>query len=277
MIDYLAVGPVTKDLLDDGSVTVGGTVSYSGRLAHALGHETAVLTSTDPDYDLAAVLPSLHIETVPAAQSATFSNIYSENGRVQIIHAVGELLTPAHVPDAWRDARILHMGPLVNRLDPAIMDLFPNSVIGITPQGWMRRWDENGRVYAKQWELAEAWLPRGTAVVISQDDLLDDQMLDQFRQWSRLLVMTRGWDGCTIFEGDDICHVPAPKVKEIEPTGAGDIFAAAFFIHYMETADACQAGRFANEVASQSVQHIGLDNKLAGIQAHLKQLGIGLK
>ena len=139
----------------------------------------------------------------------------------------------------------------------------------------MRRWGDDGRVYAKPWELAEAVLPKATAVVISEEDLLDDQMLAQFRKWSELLVMTRGWDGCTIFEGDDICQIPAPQVEEVEPTGAGDIFATAFFLHYMETeGDACEAGRFANEVASQSVIHAGLDNKLIGIRTHLEQRGL---
>ena len=97
-------------------------------------------------------------------------------------------------------------------------------------------------------------------------------MLVQFRKCSKLLVMTRGWGGCTIFQGEDICHIPAPDVEEVEPTGAGDIFATAFLLQYLETdGDACEAGRFANHVASQSVTQIGLDTKLARIKASLEE------
>ncbi|MEM7333158.1 MAG: PfkB family carbohydrate kinase [Chloroflexota bacterium] len=271
-IDYLVVGHVCRDLVTDGSSTVGGTVSYSGLLAHSLGYETAVLTSTAPDYDMNEALPGLNVHNVLAEHSTTFSNIYTNEGRTQIIHCVANHLGSENVPEDWFNPRILHLGPLVNRVDPYMADSFPNSIIGMTPQGWMRRWQEDGRVYAKHWDLAEVILPKATAVIISQEDLLDDEMLVQFRKWSKLLVMTRGWGGCTIFQGDDMCHIPAPEVEEIEPTGAGDIFATAFLLQYLEAdGDACEAGRFANHVASQSVTQIGLDAKLAKIKDSLEE------
>lgn len=271
-IDYLVVGHVCRDLLPDGGTTVGGTVAYSGRLAHALGYQTAVLTSTAPDYDMAEALPGLLVTDIPAEKSTTFSNIYTPEGRIQIIHGVASPLGMAELPAAWREPRILHLGPLVNRVDPHMAEHFPNSIIGMTPQGWMRRWQEDGRVYAKHWDEAAHFLPKATAVIISQEDLLDDEMLGQFRQWSKLLVMTRGWDGCTIFQGEEVCQIPAPQVEEVEPTGAGDIFATAFLLRYLETdGDACEAGRYANFVASQSVTQVGLEAKLTYIQTRLKE------
>jgi len=44
----------------------------------------------------------------------------------------------------------------------------------------------------------------------------------------------------------------------VDPTGAGDIFAAAFFIRYRESADVIEAARFANACAALSVRKAGL-------------------
>lgn len=271
MDDYLVVGHLCRDLLPDGGSTVGGTVAYSGRLAHALGYKTAVLTSTDEDYDLEQVLPGIQVHNVVSESATTFSNIYTPDGRVQIVHAVANPITTADIPAGWQDIPLVHLGPLVNRVDPEMIDSFPNSMVCLTPQGWMRRWHDDGRVFARQWEQAQYYLPKAAAVILSTEDLLDDEMLIQYRAWSKLLVITRGWDGCTVFQGDQIHHIPAPTVKEVEPTGAGDIFATAFFLRFRESGgDALAAGAYANVVAAQSVTQIGIEKKLIRIQEQLR-------
>jgi len=45
----------------------------------------------------------------------------------------------------------------------------------------------------------------------------------------------------------------------VDATGAGDIFAAAFFVRLLATRDPWEATRFATLVASGSVTRIGLD------------------
>jgi sugar/nucleoside kinase (ribokinase family) len=51
----------------------------------------------------------------------------------------------------------------------------------------------------------------------------------------------------------------APKVQEVDATGAGDIFATAFFVRLFKTRDPWEAARFATLVASRSVARVGLD------------------
>ena len=50
----------------------------------------------------------------------------------------------------------------------------------------------------------------------------------------------------------------APTVKEVDPTGAGDVFAAAFFIRLYQTRDPWEAARFATQLASISVTRPGI-------------------
>jgi sugar/nucleoside kinase (ribokinase family) len=265
-VDYLVVGHVSCDLTPEGSL-VGGTVAYSGRTAHALGCDTAVLTSAAPDCDLAEALPHLQTHAVPAPNTTSFENIYTREGRRQKIHSIAQKLKPEHVPEEWQRARIVHLAPIANEVAPEMIHLFSNSLVGLTPQGWLRRWDEHGRVYPREWPEAPAVLPLAAAVVLSQEDVVDETMLAQYRQWTRLLVLTQGADGCTIFLDDERRHFAAPPVPEAEVTGAGDIFAAAFLVRLRQTAgNPWEAARFANEIASHSVLENGLDAKIAQIR-----------
>jgi sugar/nucleoside kinase (ribokinase family) len=269
-IDYLLIGHVCYDLTPQGRV-IGGTAAYAGRLAQLLGCRTAVLTSADPhDAGWAADLPGVEVEIIPAAATTTFENVYTPQGRVQTLHAVADTLTVDHVPDAWRAPRIVHLGPIANELDPALARAFAGSLVGLTPQGWMRRWDAGGRVYARPWEAAAATLPHATAVILSREDLLDDAMLDDYRRWAPLLALTLNADGCVVYSGGAERHFPAPRVPQVEPTGAGDIFAAAFLARLQQTdGDPWEAARFANHVAAHSVTVAGLDAKMRAIHRAL--------
>ncbi len=269
-IDYLVIGHVSRDVAREtaeNGYTPGGTVTFSGRMAQALGCHTAVLTSTAADYDLAEILPDIEIEVIPAAQNTIFDNIYQANHRVQILHSVAETITAAAVPDAWREAAIVHLGPIANEVDPAIIDLFPHSLIGLTPQGWMRRWKEDGRVYAKRFREAQTLFQKATAVIISEEDLLDPAMLTEYKSWAHILVMTENYAGCTVFVDGEAQQVPAPKIELVEPTGAGDIFATAFFIQLKRNGgDPIEAAAFANFVAAHSVTQTNLAAKVTAWQ-----------
>ena len=48
-------------------------------------------------------------------------------------------------------------------------------------------------------------------------------------------------------------------MKEIDPTGAGDIFATSFFIRLRQTQDPWESARFATIIASRSVTRPTLD------------------
>jgi sugar/nucleoside kinase (ribokinase family) len=53
-------------------------------------------------------------------------------------------------------------------------------------------------------------------------------------------------------------QIPAPNVEEVDATGAGDIFAAAFFIQLSQSRNPWEAAAFANDIAAQSVTAPGL-------------------
>jgi hypothetical protein len=269
-VDYLAIGHITDDQTPDGP-TIGGTVAYSGRTAHALGCRTAVVTSSRATDDLAAALPSIAVHHVPAPQTTSFTNRYTEAGRQQWLHSVAAPLGAQDVPEGWRRSAIVHLAPVAGEVDAAMIRLFSNSLVGLTPQGWMRRWDETGLVAATRWPEAEAIFPLAAAVILSDEDFPDDDYLERCRQHARLLVVTQGPAGCTVYLGDETRSFIAPDTTVRDLTGAGDVFAAAFLVRLFQTrGNPWDAAVFANEVAAASVSQVGLAAKIALIAAILQ-------
>src|SRR5260221_284042 len=64
--------------------------------------------------------------------------------------------------------------------------------------------------------------------------------------------------GCVLYWNGDRRRFRAPAVHEVDATGAGDVFAAAFFIRLLKTRDPWEAARFATLIASRSVTRVGL-------------------
>ena len=256
-LDYLVVGHVTRDLID-GGYTIGGTIAYAGRTALALGCRVGIVTSARSDLDLSPVLDSALITRIPASTTTTFENIYTADGRLQVLHSVANPLVPELMPSQWK-ASIVHLGPVAQECAPTLVHAFGDAFVGVTPQGWMRQWDDGGHVSSRPWKEAEQIFARADAVVLSEEDMCgDDTLVDRYASQARLLVVTKGAKGCTVYVQGQARSFPAPSEPEVHPTGAGDIFAAAFFQALWRSGDPALAACFANCIASRSVTRVGL-------------------
>ncbi len=256
-VDYLLVGHVTVDLTPSGP-RLGGTASYSALAARALGLRVGIVTSAAPDVPLAD-LAGFPIVSVPSAHSTTFENIQTPQGRKQILHHRAEPLTSEHVPAAWRSAPIIHLAPLAQEISSEAAIAFSAPLVGLTPQGWLRTWDAAGNVHPCVWKQAETVLPHVGAMVISREDVGgDEEQIEFFAHHVRVLAVTEGAAGSVLYWHGDRRHFPAPKMDEVDSTGAGDIYAAAFFTRMYTTRDPWEAARFATQFAAYSVTRPGL-------------------
>jgi 1D-myo-inositol 3-kinase len=256
--DFLAIGHVTKDLLSGGGYVVGGTVTYAAFTAHSLGLSVAVLTSAPPDLDLPRVLRGIDLHVVPSPVATTFENIYEDQRRHQFLHGTASPLKASQLPLAWKQAPIVLLGPLAGELGLDWLGVFPTALVGVTPQGWMRQWDSDGRVTSKPWLDAEKILSGVDVLVFSEQDVAGDQALvRRYAEMARIAVVTRGRSGATVFCNGSARSFPAFRVREVDPTGAGDVFAAAFLVRLRETGDPYLAATFANCAASFSIEGSG--------------------
>jgi len=256
-LDYLVIGHVTRDLRDE-TFTIGGTASYAALTARALGCRVGIVTSASPDLNLSQILDDVWITCTPAVATTTFENAYTSAGRRQTLHSLAKTLTPEMRPADWK-VKIIHLGPVARECDPALIDVLGDAFVGLTPQGWMRRWDRIGQVRNCRWEKAERWLARADAVVLSEEDVAgNESLIAQYAAQTQILVVTQGAAGCTVHTASCSRRFPSPTAKEIDSTGAGDIFAAAFFVWLQHGGTPWEAARFANCIASGSVARSGL-------------------
>ncbi len=259
-IDYLVIGHLTRDLTPGGP-RLGGTATYSALTARAMGLRVGVLTAC------ADCLPTPELEKegirvvgIRSDETTTFENIPMPEGRVQYVHSVASNITLSMVPDAWLSTPIIHLGPVANEVDPTLARAFTNSFVGLTPQGWMRTWDTDGLVSYTDWPEASFVLQSASAAVISIHDVHgDENIIEEMSSSIRVLAVTEGPHGARLYWNGDLRRFLPPEVTEIEPTGAGDIFAAAFFVRLQATRDPWEAARFATNLASYSVVRVGLD------------------
>lgn len=256
-LDYVVIGHITRDLSGTG-FRVGGTAAYAALTARALGCRVGVVTSTGPGLELREPLEEILVAHIPARESTTFENRYVDERREQWIHSRAEELRPAMVPADWQ-AGIAHIGPVAQECDPAVVGVFGDAFVGLTPQGWMRQWDERGRVSRSRWSDAEEVLARADAVVLSAEDIGGrDALVAEYAARTAVLALTRGAAGCTVYAGSEVREFSPPGVVEGDPTGAGDVFAASFFYALESGHEPWAAARFANCLAAQSVTRRGL-------------------
>jgi sugar/nucleoside kinase (ribokinase family) len=257
-VDYLVIGHVTHDLTPSGP-RLGGTAAYSALTARALGFRVGVVTACGPETDLGA-LQDIPVVSAPSSRSTTFENIYSGNGRRQVLHHHAAPLSFASVPDVWRRTTIVHIGPVAQEVDAILPGSFSPAVLGLTPQGWMRAWDESGQVRQTAWEAAEQALGQAGAVVLSIEDVGgDEERIEFMAAHTRILAVTEAAAGSRLYWHGDQRRFRAPARYETDATGAGDIFAAAFFIRLLTTQDPWEAARFATQLSAFSVARKGLE------------------
>lgn len=257
-VDYLLIGHVAVDITPAGN-QLGGTVCYAALTAKMMGLSVGVVTSAGADAPL-HLLDGVQIVNAPTERSTIFENVRTEQGRRQTLHHQASLLTFEHVPQIWRDAPIVHLAPIAQEVDAALAGLFPSSWVGVTPQGWMRAWDEKGSVTAKAWENSDQVLGQVGGVVLSLEDINRDlELVERMAHHTKLLCLTEGEDGAVLHWHGDRRRFRPPLVEEMDATGAGDIFAAAFFARHFQTRDPWEAVRFATNLAAYSVTRGGLE------------------
>jgi sugar/nucleoside kinase (ribokinase family) len=257
-VDYLIIGNLSCDITPDGP-RLGGTAAYAGLTSQALGLRVGVVTAWGGEVSL-DLLNGIKVQSIPAQYSTCFENIYSNEVRIQYIHHNAPDITSINIPEVWLHTPIVHIGPIAGEGKSLVNGNFRTSLVGLTPQGWLRKWDGAGRVGNGEWPEAREMLAKAGAAVLSIEDVGgDEDQIEAMAIECRVLAVTEGPAGARLYWNGDLRRFRAPLLEEVDATGAGDIFAAAFFWRLYVTRDPWEAARFATHLASFSVKRKGLD------------------
>ncbi len=220
-----------------------------------------LITGMHPDFDQRA-LEGLDVRATPVGDLPRYANSYDAAGnRTQLLLAGGEplALVPHLAPGERPDAVLF--APAYHEFRKAPLR-FRESLTGIALQGALRAVGAGQRVipHPEPLRVAANFARPGWIAFFSDEDTPDAEGLARYLAARRTLaILTRGHNGATLFELDGTAqHWPALPATPVDPTGAGDCFAAAFMVRLAETDDLALAMRFALAAGALAVEGSGI-------------------
>src|SRR3979409_859180 len=124
-VDYLVLGHVTVDRLDEQRAVRGGTASYGALTARNMGARVGVHTSTSYEPGLIDTLGGVVVARIPAEYTTCFVNEYTAGKRHQTIYLFSEKLTYEQILPEGRNPAVVHLGPLCQEIDASLVGRFP--------------------------------------------------------------------------------------------------------------------------------------------------------
>ena len=230
------VGNLSLDLVDGGPPRVGGPPFYAARALAALG-EPALVRAKSSEADRSHVLPPLEalglaVEWRPGATTATYAFSYDGDTRTMEVRALG---SPWSADDiAGLDAEWVHVGALFRGEFPA------ETLAALTQTGARLSFDGQGLVrparsgpLVLEAEPDLSLLREITVLKLSEQEALalagsvDESSLTKLGVPE--VVVTLGSRGSVLVADGRFVHIPAEPL-DVDPTGAGDAFAAAYVL-----------------------------------------------
>lgn len=254
MLGYLAIGHITLDHID-GRIEPGGPALYSALTARSLGARVALHTAVGADAPVQHLLHDIAVTGPPTPRSTAFAVRYDEAGhRTQHVLHIAPPLTqrPPLSP------RVVHLAPECNEIAADLLHWDSPTLLCITPQGWLRTVHSDGRITQGGWTGPHLPWSRIDAMVLSEEDVGGAEQIDELAARVKLLVVTRAHHGAQVYQQGVIHNSPAfVPARESDPTGAGDVFAAAFFLRLAQGHTPLASADWANCVASFAVEQPG--------------------
>ncbi len=273
--DYTTVGHVTVDVMADGSRRPGGTAFYSALQAARLGRRARIITrgaAHEIEELIAPYRGELELEILPAEQTTTFETSGHGCARRQRMLAWAGPLEE----DLMIDSAIMHLAPVARETPSRWRGRA--GFVGLTAQGLVRRWAaEDGEISlaAPSRAAAERVAHGCDAIVLSRHERASCAgLLSAARTAGAVIAVTAGAAPNTILLPDGrILEVQVPAVEHpCDDLGAGDVFAAAFFVSLADGAPAARAAVFANAAAAVRMRGPGVEaiGARAAIEARLQ-------
>ncbi len=256
--DFVAVGHLTVDELSDG-LRPGGSALYAGLFAHRQGLRVGLLTSYGPDFPFDVLPPEIEVIAVPASATTRFALDYRPEGRRLTLKQRAARLEAVHVPPHFAAAGLAYLCPVADEVAPELVRAFPEAAVGVGAQGWCRVWDRDGTVAMRPWPDPTPILARAQALFLSSDDVAgwEAQALALYQDVP-LGALTFAARGAVLFVNGERHAIPAAPAAEVEPTGAGDVFAAAFLVRYNASNDPFEAASYAAVAGALTVEAPGI-------------------
>ncbi len=249
--DYVTVGHVTCDVLDDGTRRPGGGAFYSALQAARLGRHTLIVTKGERqelEDLLAPYREELDVRVLPAEHTTTLATSgMGARRRQRVLAWAGAITEPVEI-----DTSILHLAA-VARETPTHWSGRADFV-GLTPQGLVREWREDGEVSLGTPD--PQMLPQHFDALVLSDRERDH--CEELLAGPGIVAVTAGSQPTEVHLADGtVGHVPVSGGEPRDDLGAGDVFAAAFFIALRDGKTPAEAAAYGNAAAAVRIAGVG--------------------
>jgi len=277
LFDVVLVGNYSVDsntwLRGHISNILGGAPVYSGSTFNLLGNRTALFSQIGFDYYDRAVqfcrsrgIDFKGLKRLPQ-RTLSFENVYDDEGnRTQRCFNITPKLLFEELPREYFDSKSFYIAPIMGEVDIGFLERVRKKgmTLMLDPQGLMRRLEADGSIELtfNQKEL-EPIFRLVDIVKIGKDEVKASNMkVRDLMEWLRSIgvsigIVTQGKEPVTITSGDLTAEVPTVDVVVEDPTGAGDVFGAAFLSEYLRGHNVVEAARIANIAAGLKIRYKG--------------------
>lgn len=245
---------------------------------------THLVAVVGEDFTCDDEIGDLDTTLVRRGQTTVFANYYPpQKPRIQLLEALAPPVTPDMAPAGFLDqegrldADLVHLAPVLGEIDllqwkRAVGD----GLLAINIQGWIkgpgpeidtatledvqRRGASKvaHRVTQRRWQVTADDFRGVDIACLSEEDVIDQPgLLDKLTTTVPIVAFTLGEGGSRIYVDGEPTRVGVYATQAVDPTGAGDVFAASFTHRIAAGAAPIEAARFAAACSSIVVEDIG--------------------
>jgi 1D-myo-inositol 3-kinase len=255
-------------------VRLGGAAGFVARAAVVFGLRTALVTAGPPASRLLQELRELDgltMHLVASDQMTTFAIDYSGTVRRLMLRAAAPPLRPDHVPDQLRRAPVMYVGPVAGECDRALVEsLGRDAFVAVGLQGWLRTASPEGRIQPHRHPEVDQPPANLRVAVLSEEDHPEAEAIAaRLAARGVIVALTRAARGATVFTNDGQIPIAVHPAREVDPTGAGDVFGLCFAVGLGRGLSPEAAGQLAALAAARVVEGPGLGTLTAATAPRL--------
>ncbi len=249
--------------------------------AARLGMEAAAIGSVGDDAFGACLLAQLRedgmstagLRQLPDQSTGVAFVAYRASGAREYVFSLGaggHLTADMLKPALFAGLRCFHLMGSTLSMSETVLQVCRQALAMALDAGALVSFDPNLRpellpaeqariAFARFIEAADILLPTADELLLLTGESDEMAALESLlsQKPGRIIVVTRGADGCTVYTADERLDVAGFPVHEVDPTGAGDCFDAGFLTGLLEAMALDDAARLANACGALAVKAKG--------------------
>jgi len=272
-VGHFAIDHIQSPHDDRPKQALGGSVTYVSLAARKLGAHVGVVSKVGDDfpnaYDELLSKNGVDLSGVGKVKNATTTCFVLEYEDVNRRLFLRSRAPPILFEDIalMPKAKTVHVAPIVDEISSEVVEELRKKadIVSLDPQGFVRKFDANGRVSLKKWKdkhiLEQVDIYKSSLHEIRKVTglrSLKASMKEIQNFGVRVVIVTLGKRGAVLLFDETLARIPAYKPqKSVDPTGAGDVFAGAFLAEYIKKKEPMWCACAGSAMASFKMETVG--------------------